>query len=242
MLQNELQKLGLTESESKVYLAALELGETNISRLAKKSGVKRTTTYLIVETLKDKGLVSSIKKKNKIVFFAENPRTLEGLLEEKKETLGRIMPQLLSFTNLIDNKPQIRYFEGAGGIKEIFKDSLRYPGQELCIWYSESFMKEFDSFFKDYYIPKRKEKKIFVRGILPDNVAIREYIQGDTSQLRKSKLFPESLYHINIEVIIYGRDQVGIASYDEHFALIIQSPAIHKSLKSIFETMWALGV
>ena len=81
MLQKDLQKIGLSEAESKVYLAALELGETNIGRLAKKSGIKRTTTYLVVDTLKEKGLLSSLKKKNKVFFYADDPRALQRIAE-----------------------------------------------------------------------------------------------------------------------------------------------------------------
>ena len=53
MIITELEKTGLTENEAKVYLAALELGETTVIRLAKKAGIKRPTTYLVVDSLKD---------------------------------------------------------------------------------------------------------------------------------------------------------------------------------------------
>jgi len=46
---NELEKLGLNEKEARVYLALLELGESNIQGLSAKSSVKRTTVYDILE-------------------------------------------------------------------------------------------------------------------------------------------------------------------------------------------------
>ena len=61
MESRDLEAFGLTEKESRVYLALLELGEAGIGEIAKKSAIKRTTLYDVVENLKKSGLVGSIK-------------------------------------------------------------------------------------------------------------------------------------------------------------------------------------
>lgn len=86
MLHEKLQKAGLNETEAKIYLAALELGQTSVSRIARKSGIKRTTVYLSLENLIHKGLMSQIVKDGKKYFFAEDPRNLERLMKRKKRT------------------------------------------------------------------------------------------------------------------------------------------------------------
>ncbi|MDP2668289.1 MAG: helix-turn-helix domain-containing protein [bacterium] len=238
-LQKDLLEAGLTEGEAAVYLAALELGETIVSRLAKKAGIKRTTTYLVIESLREKGLISSIKKKKASVFFAEDPHKLHAMIEQRKEKIDKIMPQLLAFTNLIDKKPEIRYFEGNEGIKEVYRDSLKYPGQEILTWYSETYAAHFDeSFFLEDYIPKRVAKKIPVRAILPDNEIIRKLIRSDQQHLRRTKLVSDDTYHMSIELNMYGNNKVGVVSYEEQFGLIIESKKIYESLKSIFEMLW----
>jgi len=55
MLIQELQKLGLSDKESKVYLASLELGPAPIAAIAKQASVNRPTTYVIIESLIKKG-------------------------------------------------------------------------------------------------------------------------------------------------------------------------------------------
>lgn len=238
-LKKDLLDAGLSENESAVYLATLELGETIVSRIAKKAGIKRTTTYLVIESLKQKGLIMPIKKNKKSLFYAEDPRKLIEILERRKENLGKIMPQLLAFTNLIDKKPEIRYFEGVDGIKEIYRDSLKFPGQEMLTWYSDTYVTHFDeNYFYDDYMPKRVAKKISVRAILPDNAAIRKLIQYDQQQLRRSKVVSSDTLQMSIELNMYGGGKVGIVSYEEQFALIIESKKIHDSLKSIFEMLW----
>lgn len=238
-LQKELLATGLSENESAIYLSALEMGETTVSRLAKKAGVKRTTAYLVLESLKEKGLISSLKKESASVFFAEDPKKLHDILEERQEKIDKIMPQLLAFTNMIDKKPEIRYFDGDEGIKEVYRDSLKYPDSEILTWYAQNFFTHFEeNFFLEEYIPKRLKKKIWVRAILPDSKLIREWIKNDQEHLRKSKLISAEKYPISIELNVYGKNKVGIVSYEEEFAIIIESQKIHSSLKSIFEAMW----
>jgi sugar-specific transcriptional regulator TrmB len=242
-MNNELQKdiisAGLSENEAAIYLAALELGETTVSRLAKKAGIKRTTTYLIIESLKEKGLLSSLKKEAASVFFAEDPRKLHEIMEERQQKIDKIMPQLLAYTNLIDKKPEIRYFEGVEGIKEVYRDSLKYPGHEMLTWYAETYAAQFDEkFILEEYIPKRLQKKVFVRAILPDSEFIREWIKNDQEHFRKSKLISKEKYNISIELNMYGINKVGIISFEEQIGIVIESKKIFESLKNIFEIMW----
>jgi sugar-specific transcriptional regulator TrmB len=239
MLYKRLQNAGLNENEAKIYLAALELGQTSVGRIAKKAGIKRTTVYLSLENLMHRGLVSAIKNGGKLNYYAEDPRNLERIMEEKKQNIARLIPELLAFTNLIDKKPEIRYFEGEDGMKEVLKDSLEYPGTEICMLFSESYISDFgDEFFFQYYRPERVARKISSRALLPDNAQMRQLAARDQYDLRQSRLIPSDLFKIKIEIMIYSGRKVSIVSYVEKFALIIESQQIYESLKSIFETIW----
>ena len=79
----ELKKIGLSENETRVYLALLELGGSTAQEISKKAGVKRATTYVQLEALMKFGLVTSFEKaperKNgaqKTFFRAEDPEHL----------------------------------------------------------------------------------------------------------------------------------------------------------------------
>ncbi len=240
MLHRQLQDAGLNETEAKIYLASLELGQTSVSRIAKKAGIKRTTVYLSLENLMQKGLVSAIKKEGKSHYYAEDPRNLERIMVEKKERISKVIPELLAFTNLIDRKPEIRYFEGDEGIKEVLMNALINADGEILTMYSESYINDFDEkFFSEYYVPERIRRRISARALLPDNNQMRELAMTNEISLRKTRFVFADLFKIKIEVMIYDRDKLSIISYKEKFALIIESPAIHDSFKSIFETMWA---
>jgi len=240
MIISDLGKLGLSDKEAKVYLAALELGEGNIGQIAQKSGVKRTTAYDIISSLKEKRLVTEIVKNKKTLFFAEDPRKLESQLDEKKETLKKILPELLSITNLLDKKPTIKFYEGDEGIKEVYKDTLNFPDQELQAWVTAEAMTGFDvEWLEKYYVSKRLEKKIWVRVIAPDTEVIKQsYKSIDEKSLRKTKLASVAEFPFEVEINLYGKNRIAVMSFAEKMGIIIESPKLFRTLKSIFELNW----
>jgi sugar-specific transcriptional regulator TrmB len=239
MLIEELKKIGLNEKEAKIYLALLELGEANIQQLSKKSAVKRTTVYDILEGLKQKGLINITTKNKRAFYLAEDPRKIEEQLDEKKIALRRVMPELLSITNLLSKKPKILYHEGEDGIKDVYRDTLRYPDQELLAWVAEEAVTKFDKTFLDeQYVPKRVASKIWVRSIAPDVPEMQKYKGEDQASLRRTKLIPAHDFPVDVEINLYGKSKVGVMSFEEKFGLIIESPKIYQTLKGIFEAQW----
>jgi len=238
MLIEDLGKIGLNEKESKIYLALLELDEANIGKIAKKSGIKRTTVYDVLDSLMKKGLVSSSKKNKKSLYLAESPKKLEQKIEEGRIVLAGIMPELLSFANIFEKKPKIRFFEGSEGIRETYKDLLNYPNQEITAWITDAFFAFDKKFFYDYFIPQRLEKKIWVRAIAPRTNLLQSFAEEDTQQLRKTKFIPQEKAVFKVEISLYGGYKIAIMSFSEKIALIIESKDIHTTLKSIFENNW----
>ena len=77
---SQLRELGLSENEAKVYLAMLELGPATVLEIAAKALMNRPTVYVQIESLKQRGLVSTQSKGKKQIFIAESPSHLESML------------------------------------------------------------------------------------------------------------------------------------------------------------------
>jgi sugar-specific transcriptional regulator TrmB len=239
MILKDLQRIGLNDKEASLYLAALELGESNIQQLAKKSGVKRTTAYDIIESLKSKGLMSQAIHGKKTLFYASDPRKLEDEIEEQRHILKRILPELLTVANALDSKPKVRFFEGDDGIKEVYKDTLHYPDTELLAWVSDDTQDSFDlDFLDNIYLPKRIEKKIWVRAIAPDDEKMLNYKSVDEKSLRRTRLSDDETFPIHVEINLYGKNRIAIMSFREKFGMIVESQLIFETLRSIFEMNW----
>jgi len=242
MYEKELEKLNFEPKEASVYVAMLELGETSIERIARKAKVSRTSVYHIIDSLKDKGYVEMTKKSKKTFYYAQNPNRIGEMLDEKKVILNRIIPGLLSITNTIEKKPQIRYFEGTEGIREIYKDTLKYHNQETLVWTTEDVLKYFDAdWLWDYYVVKRVENKIWQRTIAPDIAYAKELGEKDQKHLRQMKFISSQDFPMYVDITLYGGRFVGIMSFKDGIGLIIESEGVYKSLKSVFEINWIVA-
>lgn len=121
-LKKELEHLGLSEKEASVYLAALEMGPSPVQDISHKSKVNRATTYVMIEALAGRGLMSTFQKGKKRFYAAESPDRLMSIIEtqqktlkEKRSELETALPMLTALYNAEGAKPQVRYLEGPEG-------------------------------------------------------------------------------------------------------------------------------
>lgn len=82
-----LQQIGLTEGETKVYLALLDLGSSSTGKIIKQSKVHASKVYPILDRLVDKGLVSFIKQGKKTIYTANPPTTILSYLDKKEHEI-----------------------------------------------------------------------------------------------------------------------------------------------------------
>ncbi|MFH1030306.1 MAG: helix-turn-helix domain-containing protein [bacterium] len=243
MTYKDLTKLGLNEKEAKIYLASLELGETFIQRISKKSGVNRTSAYHVIARLKEKGLMRNIVKRKKTYYYAEDPRKIKEELNEKIKKMESILPELLSIATAIDKKPKVRFYEGDTGIEEIYKEILSYEGEECLVWASEvGHFAMYKDFFNEYFIPERIRRKIWIRMIMPGDEDGKKYKARETNEFRATRLINPTRFPIKSSVNIFGKNKISIVPFNEKIGLIIESEKIYMTIKSIFEMNWeALG-
>ena len=121
----KLNSLGLTNTESRLYLVLLQIGESTAVQLAKEIGIHRRSIYDNIAILIKKGLVSYKLKNNVKYFEAVNPIALQGFLDEKKSTLNEILPTLTKFFEDKETTPQITIIEGIEGAKSIVEEATR---------------------------------------------------------------------------------------------------------------------
>ena len=61
-IEFNLEKVGLSKQEAKVYISSLKLGVAKASDIAQKANVKREASYYILRMLQEKGFVSEVIK------------------------------------------------------------------------------------------------------------------------------------------------------------------------------------
>jgi len=235
-----LEQFGLHPRKAEVYLAALELGGATVISIAKKAGIKRTTTYDILLDLESEGLVSQTAQGKKRLFVGEDPEKIKKDLEKKEALFSELLPELKSIYNIKGNKPKIRFYEGREGLIEVYDDTLKYSGQILA-FASVDVVNVLGMSWAESYIKSRIKKRIYYKGIIARSENIeRDFLSKDQEHLRSSKIIDGKKYPLGNEIMIYGHQKVAIISAKDSIGIIIESAEIYQTQKAIFELLWDL--
>ncbi|MEZ4180273.1 MAG: helix-turn-helix domain-containing protein [Candidatus Doudnabacteria bacterium] len=247
MYEQELQNLGLSEKEAKVYTASLQLGPETAQNIAKHSKVNRATAYVQIDSLKEKGLMSEFSKGKKTFFTAEDPEILSRLMDKeqvelnfRKQKLDDLLPELSKYYVNISaeqERPSIRFFEGSDGIAQIRKDFLRTKNQTIY-----GFM-DFDQVMhklvknQEDYTAERVKRKIQSRILYTRSKGEQE-LDNDPKKLRKLKFVKKTEMPFESDITIY-QNKVAIISYkSEAVGVIIENKAFAMTMKTIFNLLW----
>lgn len=132
LLKKKMHDIGLSEKETDVYLALLEMGSASAQDLSIKSATNRATTYAMLEALRTRGLVGTVERGGVTIFIADDPFQLmrslhaEGAaLEKKLETARGVIPHLQSLFDMSRERNNVRVFEGAESIRVIQNEIVR---------------------------------------------------------------------------------------------------------------------
>ncbi len=230
-----LEQTGLNVKEASIYLALLELGTASVQSISHKAGVKRPTTYLILDDLQRKGLVSEVPQK-KALYTAESPNRLIGDLNKKQELVKRFLPDLLAFYNAKKDKPRVQLFQGKEGISQVY--DILFSSPEVLFF---STVKEVFEIFPEMPIELRKKiknKQIRVREIITrreeDLAYAQEMEQGEYYQTR---LTPSGMNFLT-DSAIFGDNLALFSFHPQIFAVMITSREVSQSLKILFELAW----
>ncbi|HAU07799.1 MAG TPA: hypothetical protein DCS06_02385 [Candidatus Yanofskybacteria bacterium] len=241
---SQLKNLGLSENESKVYLAMLELGPATVLEISAKAQMNRPTVYVQIESLKQKGLVSTQTKGKKQIFIAESPDQLSSLLDResseinyKKEELSKLLPDLNSLYNSSGTRPQVRFFEGREGLLRM-QETFLASGEKMvyAITPLDEVLKVFPSHRSDY--SQRRIKQGIRSKLIYSSDQGPILKESDEAMLRESKFIAPSDMPFTGDLTVYGSSVAITALRGNISGVIIEHPEIANSFKNFFEFLW----
>ena len=243
-MEKQLQDLGLTLNESKVYIYLLKKGKCSTGPIIKNVGISNSRVYDSLNSLILKGLVVySILKSGK-VFEASNPNKFLEIEEDRLKKIENLIPDLnlLKQTDSFDTNTAI--YEGFEGFKTAFKKIIDdCPANEeiFILGFSEQFYSnDYLRLFLTNMNTKSREKKHKLKIIL--DCSIRDTFGKDRGREEYSqvKYMPEG-YISPAAIDVFG-DYVYIFLWDEKpFVFMIKNKMIANSFKHYFSFMWNLA-
>lgn len=237
-IEQILQSLGLNEKQAKVYLALLQLGRASAYGTADHSGLKRPTTYVILNELIEKGLVARVPRTRKQLFVAQSPEEYFATIEDRLEIAKKALPELLALANRTENKPKVMYFEGTRGIKEVSLYRLKKGEKNIVGFYGGqvNLDPELIQFF-DEVSEKFWKNEFHTRGIVPYSNELAEYRERDSKHGRTMKIVPSEEYSSKTWIHV-GETYVTFSAPQDKQAVVIENKDIAKAMRQIFEIIW----
>jgi len=235
MEKEALEGFGLSEKEIKIYLQLLREKSCTAAKLAKLSNLNRTTAYLELDNLMKIGIVNYTIKNSKRYYQPASPDKLLFILDEKKEKIKAILPELKALHST-DQPFKIEVFEGRGGIKTFYQDILNSvkefyvigaTGEALNVMefsYPHFLRKFIKSGIKERALANLESKRLM------ENIHPKKFLE--------IRYLPQE-YKAKVTTIVYG-EKVAIQSLQKEniYVVVIKDKLLAQTYKTLFEFMW----
>ncbi|PIQ68732.1 MAG: hypothetical protein COV91_02530 [Candidatus Taylorbacteria bacterium CG11_big_fil_rev_8_21_14_0_20_46_11] len=246
--EKSLGACGLSAEQAKIYLFLLGNGMSPAKGISLKTGIGRPLTYKILEQLTELLLVEKREDVGKVTFFRPcHPKRLKELASKRKEEmehsslgLQSALGLLTSQFNALQDKPNIKFFEGEEGIKHVYEDILA-TGRDIVIITSpiHEGRQEVLHLIKEQ-VKKQAEQNIKTRAITPhhEGKITAMPIDEDEKHLITRKMVPSEKLNIPAQIIVY-EDKVAITNFKESLVtVLVESKYIAETFRIMFEYIW----
>jgi sugar-specific transcriptional regulator TrmB len=232
-ISKQIQELGLSDKESDVYLACLELGNGDAITISKKANLPKSTTYDVLSYLSKGGLINTYLKKDKAHYSVSDPEIILEKINRQKSIAEKIMPELRSLHYSGHNKPKVRFYDSYEGILIIQMEMLKEAKEILAIISAQDVKEDY---FADF-VKERIKKGIPIRAIFRNSKDAQDYKKNDKISLRVSKVVDMQNDFSSVEYM-WG-NKVAILSLKNDVAVtIIESEEIYKIHRAMFDSIW----
>jgi sugar-specific transcriptional regulator TrmB len=246
--QMELQELGLLPAEAQVYLALVRNGALGGSAIASVTGFPRSSVYLTLHSLLDKGLIENGAGHGSRFSVVAPDKALPSLIVQEKEALSareRIATQLgESFSSIAeasDTAPDelIQVIRSARGVADRYERLQLEAKRQI-----EGFVKA--PLFVTPGNPVQQKaqhrgvhyRALYERAVL-DNPGVANYLRDWMHQGEEVRIYDGKLPH---KLVLFDRKRV-LAHLSmpgkQMRTLYIQHPELAATLGVAFDAFWA---
>jgi predicted transcriptional regulator len=251
-LISRIEDLGLSNKESKVYVACLGLGASSVQTISDRAGIKRVTAYVILEALMSLGLVTKFEKGKKTYFLAADPRRLDRLLIRKADELAEqqlslkaILPQLDALRSVPQGLPEITLHDGVDAVSQVFDDFIttqKRKNEELLLYINADDLA--------LALSERSVNKIYTERsklgrrlrLLYSSERGRMFPPQDAGGMYEVRFMQSAQLPIAGEIALLSDTLLMISLVQNRpIAIMINSEQVASSVKTMFEMAWSFS-
>lgn len=250
--QESLKKLGLKNQEAEIYLACLRLGKAKISELAEEVAIPRTSIYIYVKNLLNKGYLKKAKKDTVEYFSAINPSVIQEEWQRKIDSFGAIVPSLEKMLDIKNKKSSVEYFDTVEGLHKLYETMLvmKYKQPIFLIESEEALANSLEKLgnnFNHRWQKKFLEKGVVTQGIITEKMlTIFKNIPEKTKKIARQRpatvrVINNQQFTFSINLYLLYPDLSFILVPQENFIVMIKNKNIYQSLVTLFQLLYAQG-
>lgn len=236
----------LSDKETAIYFALLNLAGAAASTIANKTNIQRTSVYDVLESLMRLGLVSSQHTQGKTIYYATTIDELEQNFdalerahrhnfEQNKSQLHNLIPALQKLQLPTSVVPIMKTFRGLRGIQQAYELTLKARSEIRAYVDVAAEVKHLPHFFPLYW-KRRAAARIPIQSILIPNQTAKERQLYDKGELRQTKLLPKT--NIFTAQLKIWDDHILSIAWTEQVAVLMQSRELAQMQKDIFDALW----
>lgn len=234
----QLQHIGLTQNEARVYQFLLEQGFSSPPEVAKGTKIARTNCYNILQSLAQKGLVQQQKQGKRKAYIANDPEALFQRVREQKDRIEELLPDLRGLYAQHQNKPTIRFFNGFEEVQEIYYMTL--TSQEVFGIGSTNELARRHNDFYTRWLKEVKKKNIVFHDILsyPSGESAAPEMKELLRGLYDFKLMPKEYEDFPTDLLLW-ENNIALLSFEEPvFGTVLTNPTLAKTFRLLFRALW----
>lgn len=234
-----LKNLGLSDKTAKIYLVALEYGESTITFLSKQSEIKRSTIYEFIEDLVDGGYLYKTQVGKKTLYGAVSPRQLLTLrrraIEKTEDELEHLEVRHYAAFDI----PKVKFYYGESGFKNIWFEILEKANKEYRIITNGQMFSGYvsENYLFDEIIKKKKKLNLKSKQLIVDSNYARRIVKKDEEENRVTRFLPPDT-SLEFTQVITDSMVAFMSVPEQNFQFIVESMAFAHYQRQIFEVMW----
>jgi HTH-type transcriptional regulator, sugar sensing transcriptional regulator len=239
-----LEEIGLTEGESKVYLSLLKIGPSTIGSIIKEAQVSNSKIYDILDRLNKKGLVGISSINNVRHFEAKDPSLITELISKKEENINKIkedLPRLQEMYKYAEPIQEAEILQGTRGIKtftEMILSKLETGDTFYIMGAPKESTEVLGAYFQEWH--ERRAKKGIKCRIIFNKEAEERAKQRKKTPLTEVRIMPSGI--ITPALIDIGKDYVTTILFGERpLCIVIKNKKIAESYMSYFNLLWKIA-
>jgi HTH-type transcriptional regulator, sugar sensing transcriptional regulator len=239
-LTSALQDLGLTDKQSRIYLALLQYGEGTAYEAAKQSGIKKPTAYVLLEEMVERRIVKKVLHPKATRYAAIDPVEIFVIARSKFERAEAALPELRAMSKSKNQRVRAEYFEGLSGVREMYQNITADDSKEQIAFYAHG--RDTSPELMKYWLELNKEyaqQGIKRRGITTNDPSLKDYLNYKVTpkEFIEFKALSPKIYDSNISIEVFGA-YTRILSHKYLQGIIIDNPDVASVMKQIFEIVW----